>query len=107
VLTKCYCSDCQKNSFQTLPTGHDFLFPISFDETGNKIKADKQAMGWLVQPLIDSMIRGGKLNVTIEKEIFEQKQEAVILNCVDNCFGHSFSKLWNASIVKKSIPISQ
>lgn len=57
VLTKCYCGHCQNNFFQTLPIGHDFLFPISFDETGNKIKADKQAMGWLVQPLIDSIIR--------------------------------------------------
>jgi hypothetical protein len=93
-----------KSFYRTLPTGHDLLFPTSFDETGMKISGNQQAMGWLVQPLINSMVKSERVEANIEREVIEQKCEAIILNCLDNCFGHVFSKLWNASILRKKYP---
>ena len=99
------CEICRKSSYHTLPVGHDLLFPISFDETGKKVKGDYQAMEWLVKPLINSMFKNARVEITIEREvIIEEKREAIILNCIDNCFGHTFSKLWNASVLTKKYP---
>jgi hypothetical protein len=98
------CEVCRKSFYYTLPAGHDLLFPASFDETGNKINADSQVMGWLVKPLIDSMFHNARVEVNIEREVIEQKREAIILNCLDNRYGHVFSKLWNVSILKEKYP---
>lgn len=98
------CSACGKKIFNTIPTGHDLLFPTSFDETGSCVKADGDANSWLVRPLIEGVVQNKRNEVKIEKEIFEVRREVIILNCLDNCFGHAFSKLWNASILKEKYP---
>lgn len=104
TLATCTCTECHKNFYNILPIGHDLLFPISFDETGEKINADHQAMEWLVTPLINSMFKNAIVEIDIKKEVIEQSDDAIILNCLDNCFGHAFSKLWNASILRKRYP---
>jgi len=101
LLAKCFCNHCGDKFFHTLPIGHDLLFPIAFDETGKKIKTDKQAELWLANPLIKSIFENEKINVPIEKEVFEQKANAVILNCLDNCYGHSLDKLFMFFPLKK------
>jgi len=104
LLAKFNCPSCTRTFFHTLPTGHDLLFPISFDETGRLLNTDVQAEQWLVGPLLDSFVKLKKINVGIEREVFRQADEAIILNCLDNCFGHSFYKLWNAQILKTKYP---
>ncbi|HEX5171279.1 MAG TPA: hypothetical protein VFW11_19015 [Cyclobacteriaceae bacterium] len=81
--------------------GHDLLFPMYFDEHGKMLMADDKAIRWLSQPLIKALFQGAKVKVKIKKEILHQKKEAIVLNCLDNCFGHVFFKLWNASVLKK------
>jgi len=104
ILAKYNCSACAKSFFQTLPAGHDLDFPISFDESGKLIKTDTNATLWFVRPLLDSLFKEKKKNVTITKEVFRQTKDAIILNCLDNCFGHSFAKLWNFEILKSKHP---
>lgn len=98
------CPACGKKIFNTIPTGHDLLFPTSFDEKGTCIKTEGTTSAWLVRPLIEAIVKNNGYEIKIEKEPFEQKEEAIILNCLDSCFGHAFSKLWNASILKEKYP---
>jgi hypothetical protein len=102
VLTKC---NCNTNFYSTLPVGHDLLFPCSFDFNGKLFNATQEAKGWLIDPLIHSLTKTENQKVVqIEKEIKEQKEEAIILNCLDNCFGHVFYKLWNLPLLKSKYP---
>lgn len=103
TLVRSRCETCRVNFFQTLPIGHDLLFPMTFNEHGS-IRVDDKATQWLSKPLIAALFHDAKVRVKINKEILYQKSEAVILNCLDNCFGHAFSKLWNASILKRKYP---
>lgn len=104
ILAKCSCSSCASSFFHTLPVGHDLHFPISFDEKGKGLKVDPPATQWLTRPLLESFFKTKKIKVPIEKEVFRQAGEAIILNCLDNCFGHSFAKLWNIEILRAKYP---
>lgn len=100
TLVRSRCETCGVNFFQTLPVGHDLLFPMTFNENGS-IRVSENATQWLSKPLIAALFHDAKVRVKIKKEILHQKNEAIILNCLDNRFGHVFSKLWNASILKR------
>lgn len=104
ILAKFNCPSCARSFFHTLPTGHDLLFPISFDERGTLLNTNVQREQWLVRPLLESFFNEKKINVTIEKETFRQSKEAIVLNCLDNCFGHSFFKLCNLPTLKSKYP---
>ncbi|HEY4656145.1 MAG TPA: hypothetical protein VIH22_16620 [Cyclobacteriaceae bacterium] len=104
VLAKSTCRKCHGSFFHTLPVGHDLLFPASFDEMGNQLIADRQARRWLIDPLLTSLFEGNTIDVAIEKEVNETTDDAIILNCLDSCFGHAFCKLWNIAVLKERFP---
>ncbi|HTH54654.1 MAG TPA: hypothetical protein VL728_01325 [Cyclobacteriaceae bacterium] len=104
LIAKHDCPTCKRSFFHTLPAGHDLLFPLSFDETGKLFTGEEEALQWLARPLLDSIFKGEKINVGIEREVFRQASDAIILNCLDNCFGHSFTKLWNIEVLKSRYP---
>jgi hypothetical protein len=104
TLAKYICRHCNRPFYHTVPVGHDLLFPSSFDEYGGQLNADQEARSWLVDPLLASLFKGEKIEVTIEKEIIEARSDVIILNCLDYRFGHAFTKLWNATILKRRYP---
>ncbi len=96
VLQRCTCKDCGADFLNTLPVGHDALWPITFTIDGSYRKYDNIAEGWLATPLIRSMTEDFKMECVIERKTFRKNAEdAVLLNCLDDCFGHVFVKLWN------------
>jgi hypothetical protein len=103
TLVKSKCNNCNVHFFQTLPVGHDLLFPMRFNEHDKKLVTNDGAK-WLSQPLLKALFEGATVKVKINREIQTQKREAIILNCLDNCFGHVFAKLWNASVLQKTYP---
>lgn len=103
ILVKLSCPSCNGRFFNTLPTGHDLLFPTGFDDH-RKIINKNNVGDWLIVPLQKALFSGESIAIEINKELTEQKSEAIILNCIDNCFGHSFSKLWNASVLREKYP---
>lgn len=104
TLMKFTCRKCRTVFYQTLPAGHDLLFPSAFAENGNLLRSDPSAAVWLTDPLLRSMFGNRVIEVDIEKVVHETHQDAIILNCLDNRFGHSFAKLWNAAILKDKYP---
>ena len=104
ILADCRCEKCEKEFYHTLPVGHDRMFPIAFDKKGKHSSFDRTAASWLANPLIDSFFRARKEEREIEKKVFFERENAIILNCLDSCFGHVFTKLWNAQQLIKNYP---
>lgn len=104
TVAKYVCTSCMNTFFATLPTGHDLLFPASFGVNGSHLTANEEAKVWLVNPLLSSLFHGKEKTVAIEREVFNSGTDAIILNCLDNRFGHSFAKLWNAPILNRKYP---
>ena len=104
ILADCSCNNCEKEFYHTMPVGHDMLFPVSFDKEGSYSNFDKQAGEWLARPLLDSFFKFSRKHADIEKRVFFERKEVIILNCLDSCFGHVLSRLWNAKLLIDSNP---
>ncbi len=105
VLQSFHCEDCSVDSCSTLPAGHDALWPIAFSKDGTHVRYDAIADLWLARPLLKGMVGTFRSDYVIEKKIYRQNSEnAVLLNCLDYCFGHAFAKLWNIQAILESYP---
>lgn len=104
ILADCRCGACTKEFYHTLPVGHDALFPVSFAKEGNLSSFDKNTGSWLAEPLLDSVFKFPKKEAETDKKTFQIKETVVILNCLDSCFGHVLSRLWNAKLLMESNP---
>jgi hypothetical protein len=105
VLAECWCNACSTGFYHTLPTGHDAQTPIAFSRDGSISRFDKSAEVWLARPLIDAMVKKPEYNPEItRKNLKPLKENIVLLNCLDNCFGHSYAKLLNALQLMKAHP---
>ncbi|WP_224996643.1 hypothetical protein [Cesiribacter sp. SM1] len=82
--------------YYSLPVGYTSFYPVSFCADGSKAQYHPEAADWLAKPLIDSVVQGRGSTVTIEKQVFKQAGRVVILNCLDDCYGHVLVKLFNA-----------
>jgi hypothetical protein len=105
VLTSCTCSSCNATFYHTLPSGHDTLYPIAFTIDKQTAVYSQKAMQWLAKPLLESMDTPLN-NIRISKviKIKEIGKKAIIINCLDTCFGHVFTKLCNSTICKQEFP---
>ncbi len=103
VLAKTWCKHCNSTSYYSYPTGHFLGFPVSFNE--KEANYHPRAHLWLAQPLIESFQNDEKkTNVTIEKIIHKKAEQAILLNCLDSCYGHVFHKMMNALLHLKHQP---
>ncbi|WP_202856747.1 hypothetical protein [Fulvivirga marina] len=104
VLWDCICPNCNTIFYQTLPISHDALFPIAFSKDGLKSNYNKRAEVWLAKPLIHAVTRNIIIRPAIEIKQFKEFGEAILLNCLDDCFGHVYAKLWNAQRLLEKYP---
>ncbi len=95
TLAECLCKDCEKGFYHTYPIGHAGDFPVTFDESGKKISFNKKAAVWFAEPLIASCFEGKNMDAIIKKKQFFETKKVVILNCLDDCYGHVLLKLLN------------
>lgn len=97
ILAKCYCSSSQRRFYHTFPTGHTLWFPVAFSEDGKESAYQEDAAFWLAQPLIQSFTEDKQITAPIQRIVYKKETKAILLNCLDNCYGHSLIKLMNAS----------
>ncbi len=95
TLAVCSCLECRANFHHTYPLGHAANFPIAFDNGGKKTSFSEKAAVWFAAPLIASCFGEKRIDVAIEKKQFFEAKEVVILNCLDDCYGHVLLKLLN------------
>ena len=104
ILVDCECNQCGFKFYQTLPSGHDLLYPIQFSNDGSKSFYHPTAEVWLARPLIESVTKHPKHIAQFNCRVEAQFKSIVIVNCIDSCFGHVFGKLWNAQTFIKNHP---
>ena len=104
VLAECNCLQCDLELWHTLPIGHDLLFPIQVSRSGDESFYPPNSKDWLAMPLIRAIKQDSQQSFQIKKNVNRQKTEVVIVNCLDTCFGHIFSKVWNCHTLTESKP---
>lgn len=82
--------------FQSLPIGHCAYFPIQFSLNGS---ADypPEADHWLARPLIQAVLNHESTTAELNIVRRTSKKSVVIINCLDDCFGHVVYKLFSVS----------
>lgn len=95
VLGKYSCEGCHLDYYAGLPSGHLAHFPVSFSSDSRYQLFDKNEAAWLADPLIDSM--KNRLGPVGSFQVFNKRSgdELLLINCLDSCFGHVFTKIWN------------
>ena len=104
VLLDCTCTGCNTTFYKTLPISHDALFPVAFSKDGLKSNYSKRAEVWLAKPLIHAITQNLTIRPAIEIKQRKKSKEAILLNCLDDCFGHVYAKLWNAQLLLEKYP---
>ncbi|KEO74612.1 hypothetical protein [Anditalea andensis] len=95
ILREEMCEGCGLDYFATIPIGHDAHFPTQFSKDYQFVSYVPRAKDWLAMPLIEGMKEMSARKVTFTLTSRQLHKEVVIVNCLDNCFGHVFTKLWN------------
>jgi len=104
VLADVVCKNCGFDYYHTLPIGHDLLFPMQISKDGKESFYPPRAKYWLAEPLIQSLSQKSVKHFQIDKQVNRQFDQVVIVNCLDYCFGHIFSKVWNTYTLIENRP---
>jgi hypothetical protein len=106
VLVDCTCKQCATRFYYTLPIGHDAITPTAISHDGKHVSYHSSAEAWLAKPLIDSLLNdSSKRQAEISQVILETlKDKVIILNCLDDCFGHAYAKMLNALQLLRDYP---
>ena len=104
ILARFSCRSCSMEGYQTLPIGHARYFPVQFEMDGIKSFYDQQSGHWMAAPLIHSMSENEGAMGEFSKIIRNPNPNAVLVNCLDSCFGHVLTKIWNAYTLAESHP---
>ncbi|MEM9833329.1 MAG: hypothetical protein AAF944_22040 [Bacteroidota bacterium] len=86
----------QTTYYHTLPTGHAAQFPVTFSSDGEEKYHSVAAEVWMAAPLINSVLHELTIYPPIEKTQLHSCSKVIILNCLDDCYGHCLYKLFNA-----------
>ena len=96
TLADCHCGACGLNFYHTLPVGHALLFPVAFTRYPRQDYYPPRAGGWFAQPLLDSFFKHAPVEAALYKIVYRTCDQVILLNCLDNCYGHALLKLLNA-----------
>lgn len=96
TLAVCSCLECRKSFHHTYPLGHAGNFPIAFDKDSKKASFSEKSAVWFAEPLIASCLGGKSIDAIIKKKQFFETKKVIIINCLDDCYGHVLLKLLNA-----------
>lgn len=96
VLADIVCTCCDETYYQIYPVGHGAVFPVAFTKSGKRAHYPEAAKHWMALPLIRSMV--ADFSVELEIEIIRRApaDSIILLNCLDDCWGHVFQKILNA-----------
>ena len=97
TLAKCRCTDSQSRYYHTLPVAHTNGYPIAFSENGQQAHYAPEAADWLARPLLKAFFQETSIPVVVRKITYKTYPSVVILNCLDNCYGHMLYKLFHAT----------
>jgi hypothetical protein len=95
VLADCMCKNCRLEFYQTFPVGHSVEEHLSIEKSG-KLYLNSQNQSWLSEALRKTYQLVEDDDLPIERRIFRECKNVVILNTLDYLYGHVLLKLYNA-----------
>ena len=94
VLGQGKCAQCNLRYFHNWPIGHGAEFPIAF---ANGIASfPKKSYSWLAAPVMSAINENKTVHAQIARDIRQVTEQAVLLNCLDSCYGHVILKILNS-----------
>ncbi len=99
IYVKTKCDTCQTEFLEALRVGHSVRRPYQIDIAKGKHfyqKTNDQWFTWYTDPFIEYLQNPQTESVPITKEVFKECNRVIILNCIDNVYGHCLLKLLNA-----------
>jgi hypothetical protein len=96
ILADCSCNQCGFEFYQVLPVGHTVDYQISIGKKEGNIFQPQGCPAWLSLSLLQAHEEVLTTEVPIERIIFKQCNNIVILNTLDSLYGHVLLKLYNA-----------
>ncbi|NHE56250.1 hypothetical protein [Cyclobacterium plantarum] len=87
-----------------MPIAHAALFPVVVSHEGKYNRYDRAKGSWMALPLIKSLQEKPEREPEINLLQVQKGRELLLVNCLDSCFGHVFTKIWNVYLLKKKFP---
>jgi hypothetical protein len=95
AMADCTCTQCNLQFYQIFPVGHNVEDQLSISKTNSKFYDNAGTESWLFDSLVKAHEGVRKEEVKIEKVVFKNYEEVVILNTLDYLYGHVLLKLYN------------
>ncbi len=96
VFANCTCSECGFTFDQVLPAGHTVDNPLWYGRENKMEYKRKDCPDWLSSSVFKSHGKIKRDEITMERVIYKQCKQVVILNTLDSLYGHVLLKLYNA-----------
>ncbi len=96
ICVKSKCNACKSEIIQDLEVGHAVHSPCQVDLLKGIVFGDEANKKWLGDPLIKSLENPQDQEVNIAVDVNREFQKVIILNCIDELYGHCVLKLLNA-----------
>lgn len=99
IYVKTKCDTCQTEFIEALRVGHSVRRPYQIDIAKGKHfyqKTNDRWFTWYTDPFLEYLQNPQTESVPITKEVFKECNRVIILNCIDNVYGHCLLKLLNA-----------
>lgn len=95
MLAVLHCPRCSRDYYGDLPAGHGLYYPMLLDSGTGEVH-DAQGVPWFAEFLRDSFARRINQELPLREEWFRPLRKPLLLNCLDQLYGHSLLKLLNA-----------
>lgn len=92
------CSACGSHFVEDLPVAHAVNYPYMADLTHRQLFRVRHdwAAEWFGEPFLQSLLQPDEADLPITKEVFARRDRVILLNCLDNFYGHCLLRLLNA-----------
>lgn len=101
TLAETTCLACGVTYVETLPTGQFNRFPVSLSVDNQHVRVNERGR-WLIDPIKQSNVGepvvsgSSELPIRALKRVDNTSGSAVLLVCLDPCYGHALMMLFNA-----------
>ena len=92
MLAVLSCTRCTRQFYGDLPAGHGLYYPMLLEASTGRVH-DTQGVPWFADSLRDSFARHIDEKVPFEEEELRPIRKPLLLNCLDQLYGHSLLKL--------------
>ena len=95
VLADCVCHSCAFTFYHDVPVGHALYYPAVIGKETKQLYG-KEINGWFHKSLLQSYLHPTGKKVSVQKKVYRECKEVIVLNCLDYLYGHVLLKLFNA-----------